>query len=532
MARFLPLMAVSQPEACALKTPDRRGGKLSYRSTSYSDLDKAVDRKCRRFHSRGIRRGMRVLLLVRPGYDLIVVVFALFKIGAVPVVIDPGMGIRNFLRCVRSSRPEGLVAIAAGRVLSRLFFRAFRTVRYRLPAQDKNDGGTDAVFETAQTDPNDPAAILFTSGSTGAAKGVCYEHGMFAAQVEAIREQYGISPGEVDLPMLPIFALFNPALGMTTVVPEMNPSRPAEVDPSRIVEAIQMCGVTNSFGSPVLWDKVGRYCRDHRARLPSLRRILMAGAPVPPSLMAAFRDLVPNAEIHTPYGATESLPVSSISAVEVLGDTKERTERGEGTCVGQIFPEMEVRILPIEDGEIEKMDDVEALAVGEVGEIVVRGPVVTLSYDGLEEETRRAKILSDKGIWHRMGDAGYFDDQGRLWFCGRVVERVETKEGTLYTACCEGIFNRVSGVFRTALIGLDRDGVKVPALVVEPEPERFPRSSRDKEDFIRLLRVHGGGYGCTRSIETFFFCRKFPVDVRHNAKIHRLALARRFNRDR
>src|SRR5690606_38103223 len=158
---------------------------------------------------------------------------------------------------------DALAAIPAGIWVSRIFGKTFRSVRTRVTARPGNSraGRETAEFPMAETGAEDLAAILFTSGSTGPAKGVCYKHRMFAAQVEMIREQYGIEPGEVDLPMLPVFALFNPALGMTTVIPEMNPSRPATVDPAKIVGAIRQCGVTNSFGSPVLWTKIGRYCR-------------------------------------------------------------------------------------------------------------------------------------------------------------------------------------------------------------------------------------------------------------------------------
>ena len=201
----------------------------------------------------------------------------------------------------------------------------------------------------AETTARDLAAILFTSGSTGPPKGVCYEHGMFEAQVSAIREQYGISEGEVDLPMLPIFALFNPALGMTTVVPEINPSKPATVDPAKIVQAIQQCGVTNSFGSPVLWKKIGAYCVERGETLPSLKRILMAGASVPPPLMGQFRKILDQGQVHSPYGATEVLPVSSISDGEVLGETAHLTTQGKGTCVGRPLPGVEVKIVPVSD---------------------------------------------------------------------------------------------------------------------------------------------------------------------------------------
>lgn len=530
VARFLPLRATGQPDVLALRLPRRSRQGLVYEDVSFSALDRSVDRRCRYFTSRGIHRGKRVLLMVKPGRDLIEIVFALFKIGAVPVVIDPGMGLRAFLRCVRRTEPEALIAIPAGLAVSLLFRRAFRSVGVRIGARGGRggDGCEDRPFSACVCRGDDPAAILFTSGSTGPAKGVCYEHGMFEAQVEAIRDHYRIEPGEVDLPMLPVFALFNPALGMTTVVPEMNPSRPATVNPAHIVEAIRTCGVTNSFGSPVLWKKIGGYCRERGIRLPSLRRILMAGAPVPPSLVIAYQEILDGGEIHSPYGATEALPVSSIGGREILRDTRRATEEGAGTCVGRPLPDVRVRIVEVTEGPVAGIEALRECPPGEIGEILVSGPMVTREYDGLPGATAEAKVRDNDTFWHRMGDLGYLDAEGRLWFCGRVAERVVTAEKTLYTDPCEAVFNQVSGVFRTALIGLGEKGRQTPALVVEPDPSAFPGNAAEREAFRRRLREQGTRYETTREIRTFFFRKRFPVDVRHNAKIHRLSLARSY----
>ena len=371
------------------------------------------------------------------------------------------------------------------------------------------------------------AAILFTSGSTGPPKGVCYEHGMFEAQVEAIRREYEIEPGEVDLPMLPIFALFNPALGMTTVVPEINPSKPAQVDPAKIVQAIQQCSVTNSFGSPTLWKKIGRHCEKNDITLPSLKRILMAGAPVPPGLMAQFKKVMPNGKTHSPYGATEVLPVSTISDDEVLDSAVDRSTQGKGTCIGFPVSGVEIRILPINDQPLEPEALRQSLPPGEIGEIVVNGPTITKEYDQLPEATREAKIVDGAMVWHRMGDVGYRDEMGKVWFCGRKVERVITRNEIFYTDCCEGVFNQHPKVFRCALVAVEIKGEVEPAIVVEPNPDDFPKSPKSKITFQSELRELGSSTDITKAITLFCFEKALPVDVRHNAKIHRLALARK-----
>ena len=470
---------------------------------------------------------MRTLLMVRPGSDLIRCCFALFKVGAVPVVIDPGMGLKNFLSCVRRTRPEALVGIPMSQVVSRVFRSAFKTVRTRINvgkgfARWYGNQPTEG-FPIARASEDDLAAILFTSGSTGPPKGVCYEHGQFDAQVRLIRDTFGIEPGEVDLPMLPIFALFNPALGMTTVVPEINPSKPAKVQPEKIVQAIEQCGVTNSFGSPVLWKIIAQHAHGKGTTLPGMRRILMAGAPVPPALVDVLQPVFPNARLWSPYGATECLPVSCIDGETIKSASAEKTVKGAGTCVGKAVSGVRFKIIGIQADPIPSMDACDVLPIGEIGEIIATGPSVTKSYDGMPAATARAKILDAEGVvWHRMGDAGYLDEFGLLWFCGRIAERVMTPDGPLYTDCCEGVFNPLPGVNRTALIGLGDSPDQVPAIVIEPDPGQHI----DKEQVLQVAASNP----VTDSIKNVFICQAFPVDVRHNAKIHRLDLAKRYNK--
>ena len=532
VAHFLAQQAVTQPTAAAVRAPlsHDRDGTIRYAERSFAELEAEASATVHYFLAKGIRRGSRVLLMLRPGLDLIRIVFALFKMGAVPIVIDPGMGLKKFLRCVRHSKPTALVGIAPALWSARLFRPSFRGIDIKIcvgRGYEKQIGGfkSHGAFEVVDSAEDELAAILFTSGSTGAAKGVLYEHGMFLAQVDAIRRQYVIEPGEVDLPMLPVFALFNPALGMCTVVPDMNPSRPASVDPERIVRAIQQNSVTNSFGSPALWIKIARYCERKSITFPTIRRILMAGAPVPPALMAKMRAIIPNGEIHTPYGATEALPVSSISATEVLEQTAVRTQKGEGTCVGRPLPNVLVRIVEPTDGPIATIEKVVDLPAGSIGEIIVQGASVTRGYDYLPEADADSKIVDGAELWHRMGDMGWLDDSERLWFCGRKIERVMTEVGAMYTDCCEAVFNAHPRVYRSALIDLCQGR---PAIVIEPEKSAFPESPDERMSFIKSLRVLGRKSKQTVAIKDFFFEANFPVDVRHNAKIHRLSLARKF----
>ena len=527
IARHLPLMAARQPDHPAVKIPCGRtaDGGIDYLVLSFRELDAEVDAWAGKLTARGVRRGDRVLVMVRQGLPLIAAAFALFKLGAVPVIIDPGMGRKSFLACVARSKPRVLLGIPLAQVMGHLFRTAFASVQIRVwvsgsatARQPATRNPPPAIANSAATDL---AAILFTSGSTGAPKGVCYEHGMFEAQVRLVRDTYGIAPGEVDLPMLPIFALFNPALGMTTIVPEIDPSRPAAVDPAKIVRAIRQEKVTNTFGSPTLWRIISRHCLENNLTLPSVKRVLMAGAPVPPALFADLQKILPNGTAHSPYGATEALPVASISAGEVLGETSAATAAGQGTCVGRPVAEVQIKIIAITDAPVASLAAARELPAGEIGEIIVRGPVVTREYDALPEATAAAKIAA--GTWHRLGDAGCLDASGRLWFCGRKAERVVTATGIMHTEPCEQVFRSHPGVERCALVGIGEPGNQQPALVVQAVKAA---TATDEPRLAEELRALARRHPHTAVISRIFFHPSLPVDVRHNAKIHRLALAR------
>jgi len=380
VAARLTAMAGQMPDAVAVVEPlgyDRRRKRV-YRQVSFRELDRDSDRIARGLRELGVVPGTRLALLVRPGIDFISLVFGLFKAGVVVVLIDPGMGRRNLIKCLADAEPEGFVAIPAVHAVRTLLRHRFPKARYNVTVGqrwfwggvtlEKLRGGAWTEIEIAPTKPDDPAAIIFTTGSTGPPKGVLYRHGNFDAQVEQIRDFYGIEPGGIDLPGFPLFGLFNCAMGTTTVIPDMDPSRPALVDPLKIIEAVEDWNVTQAFGSPAIWNRVGRYCEDHDVKLPTVRRVLSAGAPVPAHVLKRMKGIIhPDGDIHTPYGATEALPVASIAASEVLDETAARTAEGAGVCVGRKFSGIEWKIIPIVDGPIPSLDEIEELPQGEIG---------------------------------------------------------------------------------------------------------------------------------------------------------------------
>jgi len=536
IAASLPRLAAASPDRIAMRCPGTRGpdGAARYDVTlSYRQLDRRSDAIAAGLAKRGVVRGTRTVVMVRPSPEFFLLMFALFKAGAVPVLVDPGIDKRALKQCLDEAAPEAFIGIPLAHA-ARVLLGWAKSARIRITtgqrawlsdatlAQVERDGA-GAESQLADTQPEDIGAILFTSGSTGVPKGVVYRHRHFVAQIAMLGESFGIQPGGVDLPTFPPFALFDPALGLTSVIPDMNPTRPAQADPRKLHDAIARFGVDQLFGSPALMAVLAAY----GAPLPGLKRVTSAGAPVPAEVVATMRALLPDdAQFWTPYGATECLPVAVIEGRE-LQATRAASEQGAGTCVGDPVAPNQVRIIRISDEPIAAWSNELLCAAGIVGEITVAGPTATDEYFHRPQATRLAKIserLEEGGerIVHRMGDLGYFDGQGRLWFCGRKSHRVETADGPLYTEQVEPVFSKHREVRRTALVGVGASGRQTPVLCVELAAGV---GSREWPRIERELRALGAAHVHTARVARFMRHRKFPVDIRHNAKIGREKLA-------
>ncbi len=548
VAAHLAAMAAGFPDRAALHLPAARvrpHGDTPHRAVTFAELAADTDALAHGLAAAGVARGTRAALMVPPSADFFALTFALLKVGAVPVLVDPGMGVRNLGTCLAEAEPTAFIGVPKAHVARRLLGWAKETVRVTVNVGRgrffcdtavsalRAAGAGKGPYPLPDVAPTDTAAILFTSGSTGVAKGAVYTHGVFAAQVELLKVVYGIEPGETDFCTFPLFALFGPALGMTCVIPDMNFARPARIDPRKATAQVRQFGATNLFGSPAVIRALGT--APGLDPLPTLRRVISAGAPARADELERFTKLLaPGVQVFTPYGATEALPVANTGTMEILGETRHLTEQGRGVCVGRPVPGVTVRVIPISDDAIPEWDDARVLPDGEVGEFVVRGPVVTAEYFGRPEATRLAKIRDPKAgaLWHRMGDVGYYDGTGRMWFCGRKSHRVVTPHGTLFTDMVEPVFNTVRWVNRTALVGITRGGVTYPVLCVE-----VPRLPPVKTPFHKYwsrtrgqLLARGAEFEHTKRVTTFLFHHAFPVDVRHNSKIFRERLAAWANR--
>lgn len=531
-----------QITAAALKFPHKRSvvatsgkdsfGNYRYVHYTFIELERRVNQFAGALKEKGVRRGDKVLLFVKPCLDFSALTFAIFKIGAAPVFIDPGMGRGPFLEAIKNCAPRVLIGIPKVFLLKNIFKKWFASVEiqfvyspfnlFNIPAIPKLASEQTFDFDSEPMSERDLAAILFTSGGTGRPKGVVYTHDIFINQTKALQSEFGLTENDVDVPGFPLFALFTLSMGMTSCIPDMDPSRPSKADPVGLLKVVMDQGATFAAGSPAIWKNLALYCNEQRKTLPTMKYLVMFGAPISIELHELFEKALPNGDTYTPYGATESLPVSNAKGSSVLGRFRERVEQGAGVYVGAPLSGVQVKIISPKQVAISTLEQAQELEAYEIGEIIVSSKTTTKAYYQLPDKTLEAKISGANGqVWHRMGDMGYLDEEGMLWFCGRKAHVVEGANGPLYSVQVEAIFNRHPSVKRSALV--NKGGS--PAIAIELHDGRSSLGAKEASVFYKELTGLGEKHLHTKNLRKFFISKGFPVDVRHNIKIDRVKLA-------
>ena len=512
---------VKHPDKPALIYP---GQKTAWEILTYRQLAGQVELFSRGLAGCGLRPGMRAVMMLPPSVDFFALVFAMLESGIVPVMVDPAIGLSNVTPCIAECEPYAYFGSTLTHIIRRLFGWGRNSLQRNLTLDQVQHAGHAArKLPSSVADPQSEAAIVYTSGSTGLPKGAIFTHLNFSAQIEMLVNALQLHGDEIDLPAFPLFALIDCLLGVTAVIPDMRFPAPARVDPAKMVDAIQTHKVETMFVSPVALARLSRYCTSKHTRLTSLQKVITAGAPAPVEVQSQFVDLLSvGSDLYGIYGSTETLPVTIINSREILQETCYLSLQGAGVCIGKPVEGAHVRIIPISDADM-SMAEAISLPVGEIGEIAVNGAAVTEKYVERKQNNRLAKIISEDGkTIHRMGDIGYFDNQGRLWYCGRKSQRVVTPTGTLFTEMVEGVFNAHPKVFRTALVDAKKSGETAPVLWVELNPEcRHENQDQIRTELLALGKEHTE----TASIRYIFFHPTFPTDVRHNSKILREKLA-------
>ncbi len=522
--------ATITPDKDAIRFPKKTGDIYSYENLTFKELDDLSNHYCAHLSEYGIKEGDKVLLFVKPCLDFPTLTFSLFKMGAIPVLIDPGMGKKNLLNAIKQVQPDAIIAEPIVHLLRMIYRNSFSSIKsfftmgagllpglHSIPKIKKMPKKS---FQLVKKENDDMAAILFTSGGTGVPKGVVYTHGIFNYQTDTLQELFSLTENHVDLPGFPLFSFFTMAMGMTSCIPDMNPSKPAQCDPEALIKNINDNGATFVAGSPAIWERVGKYCITNNIKLPTIKHVVMFGAPVSNEIHEMYSEILPHGTTYTPYGATECLPVSNMDGRTILKETKELTEKGAGTCIGRPSPYLEVKIIAHDDNAIENIENAKILNINEIGEIITKGPVATPEYYRMETKTKEAKIKDGNGFWHRMGDMGRIDEDGKLWFYGRKTHRIVVNNTEKYSVPCEAIFNNHPSLKKTALINYKEK----PAIVIERN-ELIKNENLLRSDLVKIAKEASH----TQDIEDFFFCDKFPVDVRHNIKIDRLKLSQMAN---
>lgn len=508
---------------------------------TWAELKAHVDTLAAALYEQGMRPGQRVSLLVQPGNQLTVILYACLRLGAVAVVADAGLGIKGMTRAVRSAWPDWVIGEPAGLTLASALGWPGRRISVdalspRMAGLTHVEASVERLLRRSRTaaldsiplpDADDEAAVLFTSGSTGPAKGVVYTHRRLGALVALLRRTFSLAPGSSLIAGFAPFALLGPAIGATSVTPDMTVTKPATLTAQAVAAAASAGEATMFFGSPAALANVvatsGELSTAETEALAGIKLVLSAGAPVHPELLDEVQQLFPQAELHTPYGMTEGLLQTDITREQV----HRAAETGQaGVCVGRPVHGVEFAAAPLDELGVpaEQLSDPEDVP-GQLSEIVVSAAHLKAGYDRLWLTDRTSRRDAHRGLlWHRTGDIGHIDDAGRLWIQGRLHHVITTAEGPMGPGLVETPVDALDGISRSAAVGVGPSGTQAVVVVLEPAHGRnlsVGSSPLALPDVAQRVR----GASTAAAVSAVLVVEKLPTDIRHNSKIDRSRLA-------
>jgi olefin beta-lactone synthetase len=529
LVKILDDKAILQPHQIALR--DCHAG--LDRAITYLALQNHTAQTAERLIESGVKKGDRVLLLVPLSIETYILLLAIFRIGAVAVIADSSFGLNMLRRSLSLVQPDAMISnstikAVAGvfseirKIPSKLDVQQLVSINRTSIKQGTTNGAQHAVQEVQDLDSEHPALITFTSGSTGNPKAIVRTHGFLLQQQKVLASSLPVQKNAVELTTLPVFVLSALAQGITSVLPDCDMRKPAAIDANRIINQIKKSSVNRIIASPAFLQKLSNHLHNEKSQLPRVQEILTGGGPVFPSLLKQAESVFPNAEINAVYGSTEAEPIAHMSSRKMSKEDLERTFAGGGLLAGKPISEIELAIVdPAElnmfakNGGNRKFNRLPANATGE---IVVRGKHVIKTYlNGHGDAETKLKAYGSK-IWHRTGDAGYLDDDGRLWLMGRCALKISDEKGDLYPFQVEVAASEIQTVRRATC--LQTDGKRI--LVVEKK-HRTPfkwftelfNLSRHSAPFLRTV---SDAFSWLR-FDEIRMVHSMPVDARHNSKI-------------
>lgn len=536
VAHALGSLARSQPNDIAIHHPGKGFlGKEKYQASTWQELNELSERYARVLRDHGITAGTRVALAMTPGPDFLALLFALFRSGSVPALVDPAIDADTFRQCLTEAAPAAFFVTTRTPFARKSVAWAKECCELQFSMGGLGVGGIDlaklleesnvAVDEIVHSaKAEDPAVIVFTAGTGGAPRAVVYRHHHLDAQASMLKNVFGAEPGEVCLAAYPLFALTAAALGLTIVVPPFDPARPAEAEPEKLQQVINDFAITHLFASPGILDALATYCTDNRMRLESVTNLVSAGSGMPVETLQRVRQsLYRDARIQLLYGAAECQPIANVTAARFDDKLVDRVESGAGICVGRPVEPVEVRIVRISDMVFTDLSETTEMPLGMPGEIVVCAPNCAEDYRTRDAETPMPGFSDERGRhWHRTGDVGILDDLNRLWYCGRVSQRIETGQETVFPEQCEAVFDQHPDLRRSAVVGVGPRGRQTPVLCIEVKSKLSPvDTERVHFDLLQLAQA----YSTTRSIRTVLFHPGFPVGTGYGSQIRRDEIA-------